>query len=152
MSDFISPSAALYPVICANTNIITDFHAILQRSSPSPPVKHTCGESYRRIGDKTKLVLRRVLQRVFRPRPHRLHTMNGGVYEPLAVPIARSYPITTVQYNVLSQVGSSRGFGAQKLPGAPNAASNRQPESATNWIQHHAKCHDGDCIDEDNCK
>jgi hypothetical protein len=78
--------------------------------------------------------------------------MNGEVYEPLAAPIARSYPITTVQYNVLSQVGSSRGFGAQKLPGAPNAASKRPPESATNWIQHHAKCHDGDCIDEDNCK
>ncbi|KAJ5202885.1 hypothetical protein N7449_004964 [Penicillium cf. viridicatum] len=60
--------------------------------------------------------------------------MNGGVYEPLAVPIARSYPITTVQYNALSQVGSLRGFGAQKLPGAPSAASKRQPESATNWI------------------
>ncbi|KAJ5704487.1 hypothetical protein N7536_000176 [Penicillium majusculum] len=60
--------------------------------------------------------------------------MNGEVYEPLAVPIAGSYPITTVEYNVLSHVGSSRGFGAQKLPGAPSAASKRQPESATKWI------------------
>ncbi|CAG8089832.1 unnamed protein product, partial [Penicillium nalgiovense] len=60
---------------------------------PAPPLKHPCGESYRRIG------LRRVL-RVFCPRPHRLHTMNGGVFEPLAVRIARSYPITTVQFIV----------------------------------------------------
>jgi hypothetical protein len=81
------------------TNSITDIHAIVRRSRPSSPVKHPCGESYRRIGDKTKVAaLRRVLHRAFCPRPHRLHTMNVGVYEPLAVRIARSYPITTVQF------------------------------------------------------
>ncbi|CAG7987992.1 unnamed protein product [Penicillium salamii] len=63
-------------------------------------VKYTCWESYRRIGDKTKASPRRVVHRVFRPRPHRLHTMNGGVYEPLVVPIAKSYPIATVQFPV----------------------------------------------------
>ncbi|CAG8086262.1 unnamed protein product, partial [Penicillium nalgiovense] len=41
--------------------------------------------------------LRRVL-RVFCPRPHRLHTMNGGVSGPLAMHIARSYPVSTVQF------------------------------------------------------
>ena len=62
--------------------------------------------------------------------------MNGGVCEPLAVPIARSFLITTVQSPVTG--GSSRAFGSQKLPGALSAAySKRQPESATNWIQHH---------------
>jgi hypothetical protein len=67
--------------------------------------------------------------------------MNGRVYEPLAVPIARSYPIATVQLPVTGI--PSRAFGSQKLPGAPSAAySKRQPESATNWIQHHAKWHE----------
>ncbi|CAG8061138.1 unnamed protein product [Penicillium salamii] len=62
--------------------------------------------------------------------------MNGGVYEPLAVPIARPYPIMTVRFPVTG--GSSRAFGSQKLPGAPSApSSKRQPESAANWIQHH---------------
>ena len=91
-------------VVCANSCAPKHghhywFHAIVHRSSPSPPLKHRCGESfYSRIGDKkTKVALRRVLHRVFRPRPHRLHTMNGGVF---AVPIARSYPITTVQFLV----------------------------------------------------
>lgn len=66
--------------------------------------------------------------------------MNGGVYEPLAIPITRFYPITAVQFPV--PVGSSRAFGSQKLPGAPSAPSlKRQPESATNWIQHHVKWH-----------
>ncbi|KAK9846916.1 hypothetical protein MYU51_000047 [Penicillium brevicompactum] len=41
-----------------------------------------------------KVALRRVLT-CLAPRSHRLHTTNGGVYEPLAVPLARSYPITT---------------------------------------------------------
>ncbi|KAL2698395.1 hypothetical protein AAEP93_011105 [Penicillium crustosum] len=69
------------------------------------------------------------------PRPHRLHTTNGGVYEPFAVPVARYYPITTVQHPVTG--GSSGAFGSQKLTGAPGAASSkRQPQSATNWIQH----------------
>ncbi|KAI3286496.1 hypothetical protein DTO002I6_8167 [Penicillium roqueforti] len=37
-----------------------------------------------------------------------------------------------------AECGSSRAFGSRKLPGAPSApSSKRQPESATNWIQHH---------------
>ncbi|CAG7935531.1 unnamed protein product [Penicillium olsonii] len=61
--------------------------------------------------------------------------MNGGVCEPLAVPIARSHPITAVNFPVTG--GSSRAFGSQKLPSAPSApSSKRQPESATNWIHH----------------
>ncbi|KAK9847414.1 hypothetical protein MYU51_019459 [Penicillium brevicompactum] len=83
-------------------------------------------------------------------RPHRLHSMNGGVYGPLDVRIARSFLIMTVQFPVTG--GSSRAFGSQKLPGAPSAAySKRQPESATNWRQHHVNMN-GDYIDEDNCK
>jgi hypothetical protein len=67
--------------------------------------------------------------------------MNGGVYEPLAVPLARSYPITTVHFPVTG--GLSGAFGSQKLPGASSSAySKRQPESATNWTQHHVKWHE----------
>ena len=93
------------------------------------------------------------LHRVFRPPSHHLHTLpshlNGGVPQVLAVYTRSS--ITTVQFLVTG--GLVTCPWAQKLPGAPSAAySKRQPESATNWIQHHAKCHDGDCIDEDNCK
>ena len=75
-------------------------------------VKHPCWESYRRIGDKTKASLRRVLHRVFRLNLTSF-TVNGGVYEPLAARIARSYPITL--YNFLSQVGSSRAFGVSEV-------------------------------------
>ncbi|KAJ5522097.1 hypothetical protein N7527_006212, partial [Penicillium freii] len=79
-------------------------------------VKNSCWELYRRIGDKTKASLRRVLHRVFCLKPHRPYTMNGGVYESLAV-------------------NSSRDFGSKKVPGVPSAAaSKRQPEVATNWI------------------
>ena len=53
-------------------NAITDLHAIVYRSSPSLPVKHSCAETYHRTG------LRRVLHRVFCLRSHRLHTMTGG--------------------------------------------------------------------------
>ncbi|CAG8132040.1 unnamed protein product [Penicillium salamii] len=60
-------------------------------------VKHTCWEFYRRIGDKTKASLRRVLHRVF-PLDLTAFTLNGGVYEPLAVRVARSYRFTTVQF------------------------------------------------------
>jgi hypothetical protein len=45
-------------------------------------VKHPCWESYCRIADKAKVALRRVLHRVFRPRPHRLHTMMVGCSPP----------------------------------------------------------------------
>ncbi|CAG8071615.1 unnamed protein product [Penicillium salamii] len=70
------------------------------------------------------------------PRPHRLHTTNGGVYEALAAPFARFYPITTVHFPVTG--ASSRTSGSQELPGAPSApSSKRQPESVTNWMQHH---------------
>ncbi|OQE62185.1 hypothetical protein PENNAL_c0268G05984 [Penicillium nalgiovense] len=84
-----------------NTNTTTALHAIVHRSSPSPHVEHPCGESHCRIGDKSKVAaLRRMLHRIFCPRYHRLNTMDGGVYEPLAlaVRIAKSYPITTVQF------------------------------------------------------
>ncbi|CAG8138271.1 unnamed protein product [Penicillium nalgiovense] len=103
------------------TNAITDLYAIVDGSSPAPPLKHPCGESYRRIG------LRRVL-RVFCPRPHRLHTMNGGVFEPLAVRIARSYPITT------------RGFS--------EATAGDCDDLDTTSCQYRMN---GDCIDEGNC-
>ncbi|CRL30845.1 unnamed protein product [Penicillium camemberti] len=40
---------------CApNTNTITDFHAIVHRSSPSPPVRHPRERSHRRIAGKTR--------------------------------------------------------------------------------------------------
>ncbi|CAG8142252.1 unnamed protein product [Penicillium nalgiovense] len=126
------------------TNAITDLYAIVDGSSPAPPLKHPCGESYRRIG------LRRVL-RVFCPRPHRLHTMNGGVFEPLAVRIARSYPITTVQFIVtdgfvtclwLSQVARcvQRGFS--------EATAGDCDDLDTTSCQYRMN---GDCIDEGNC-
>ncbi|OQE70396.1 hypothetical protein PENNAL_c0118G02539 [Penicillium nalgiovense] len=52
-------------------------------------------------------------------------------------------------YNFLSQVGSSRAFGAQKLPGAPSATPpQRQPEIATNLNTTRMS---GDCIAEENC-
>ncbi|CAG8146773.1 unnamed protein product, partial [Penicillium salamii] len=64
-------------------------------------VKHPCWESYRRIVDKTKVGT--TLHRVFRVLRLSLtaFTLNGGVYEPLAVRIARSYHITTVQFLVI---------------------------------------------------
>ena len=123
-----------------------DLHAIVYRSSLSPPVKHPCAESYRRIG------LRRVLHRVFCPRSHRLHTMTGGVYEPLADRIARSYPITTVQFIItggfitrlwLSEVArcTQRGFF--------EATAGDCDDLDTTSCQHGMN---GDHIDEDNCK
>ncbi|KGO69315.1 hypothetical protein PITC_094680 [Penicillium italicum] len=79
---------------------------------PIATVKHPCWESYRRIADKTKVALRRVLHRVLR------------------LDLTASTPRT-------AECGSSRAFGSQKVPGAPSApSSKRQPESATNWIQH----------------
>lgn len=98
-------------------NAITNLHAIVYSSSPSLPVKHSCAETYHRTG------LQRVLHRVFCLRSHRLHTMTGGVYEPLSGHIARSYPITTVQFIItrefitrlrLSEVArcTQRGFEA----------------------------------------
>jgi hypothetical protein len=66
---------------------------VVPRPSQSPAVAskkprwvhRATSESQRRMTNP----LRRVLYRVFRLRPHRLHTMNGGVYEPLAVRIPR---------------------------------------------------------------
>jgi hypothetical protein len=73
-----------------------DFHAIVYGSSPSLPVKYSYRKDYCRIKKKTNASLRRVLYRVFYRRPHSLHTINGGVYEPPVVRIERSYPIATV--------------------------------------------------------
>lgn len=76
-----------------------------------------------------------VLHRVLRL-DYTAFTLNSRVYEPLAVRIARSHPITTIQSPIT--VGSSRAFGSQKLTGAPSAdSSKRQPEVAMNWIQDH---------------
>jgi hypothetical protein len=121
--------------VLQNTNIMTDFHAIVHRSSPlslsnihvgSPIAGSEIRSWWHYDACPSRLA----------PRLHRLHTMNGGVYEPLAVPLARYYPIATVQLSVT--VIPSRAFGSQKLPGASSAAySKRQPESATNWKQHH---------------
>ncbi|KAJ6178110.1 hypothetical protein N7519_008571 [Penicillium mononematosum] len=59
--------------------------------------------------------------------------MNDGVCEPLAVPIARSYPITTVQFLVTGGLVTCP-WGSE-VAGAPSAAyAKRQPESATNWM------------------
>jgi hypothetical protein len=100
-------------------------------------VKHTCWEFYRLIGDKTKASLRRVLRRVLRLNLTTF-TVNGGIYD-LRLPASRGI-IPTRLYKT---GGSSRAFDSQKLPGAPSAPSlKRQPESATNWIQHHVKWHE----------
>jgi hypothetical protein len=127
-------------------NAITDLHAIVYRSSPSLPVKHPCAETYHRTG------LRRVLHRVFCLRSHRLHTMTGGVYEPLSDYIARSYPITTLQFIItgglitrlwLSEVArcTQRGFF--------EATAADCDDLDTTSCQHGMN---GDHIDEDNCK
>lgn len=78
--------------------------------------------------------------------------MNGGVYEPLAVRVARSYPFTTVQFIItdgfvtclwLSQVArcTQRGFS--------EATAGDCDDLDTTSCQHRMN---GDCIDEGNCK
>jgi len=78
--------------------------------------------------------------------------MNGGVYEPLAVPIARSYLVTTVRVLVtsgfvtrlwLSEVArcTQRSFF--------EATAGECDELDTTSCPHGMN---GDCIDEDNCK
>ncbi|KAK9846798.1 hypothetical protein MYU51_000749 [Penicillium brevicompactum] len=102
-------------------------------------VKYTCWESYRRIGDKTKASPRRVVHRVFRPRPHRLHTMNGGVYEPLVVPIAKSCPTTTVQLFVTGVfVTCRRSSGVARC----TQRGLFEATAGANWIQHYVKWHE----------
>ncbi|CAG8202219.1 unnamed protein product [Penicillium nalgiovense] len=84
------------------------------------------------------------------PRSRRLHTMIGGVYAPLAVRDARSYPITTVQFIItdgfvtclwLSQVARciQRGFS--------EATAGDCDDLDTTSCQHGMN---GDHIDEDN--
>ena len=120
--------------VLQNTNNITVFHAIVHRSSPLPLWNIHVGSPIAGSQIRPRWHYDACLSRLA-PRPHRLHTTNGGVYEPFAVPVARYYPITTVQHPVTG--GSSGAFGSQKLTGAPGAASSkRQPQSATNWIQH----------------
>jgi hypothetical protein len=78
--------------------------------------------------------------------------MNGGVYEPLVVRIARSYPITAVQLIVTggfvtrlwrSEVArcTHRGF--------LEATAGDCDDLDTTSCQHDMN---GDCIDEDDCK
>ena len=80
--------------------------------------------------------------------------MDGGVYEPLAlaVRIAKSYPITTVQFIItggfitrlwLSEVArcTPRGLFEETAGDCDDLD--------TTSCQHGM---DGDCIDEDNCK
>ena len=108
---------------------------LLNGSSPSPRVKHTCDESFYPGSEIRPRSLRRVLYRVFRLRPHRLPHHDGGVG---CSPSVSRGLIPLRLYSLLSQVGSSCAFGSQKLPGAPSVASSkRQPETATVWIQHH---------------
>ena len=98
------------------------------------------------------IISQHVLHRVLCPRSHRLHPMNRGVYEPLAVRIARSYSVTTVQFIItggfitrlcLSEVArcTQRGFF--------EATAGDCDDLDTTSCQHGMN---GDHIDEDNCK
>jgi hypothetical protein len=126
-----------------NPNTITDFLAIVHRNSPSPPVKHE--SLFRRIGDETKVALRPVC-----PRPHRLHTMNDGVYEPLSGrphrEVLSHYDCTTFCHRWARHAP----LASQKLPGAPSAASSK-PAGECDEHEYNMGIN-GDCIAEENCK
>ncbi|KAF3011294.1 hypothetical protein E8E15_002441 [Penicillium rubens] len=92
-----------------------------------------CGPKTGRISSERSFFMGHyvALHPVFRPRPHRLRTLNGCVSQPLAVYTKRS-PNMTVQFLVIC--GFVTGLcRLANFPGASSAASsNRQPESATN--------------------
>ncbi|CAP79398.1 hypothetical protein PCH_Pc17g01110 [Penicillium rubens Wisconsin 54-1255] len=102
-----------------NTNTLADIHAIVDRSSPSPPVKHTCEETFYPGSEirPTTRALSRLPPSTSPPSHH-----DGGVG---CSPSVSRGLIPLRLYNFLSQVGSSRAFGAQKLPGASGAASSK---------------------------
>ncbi|CAG8085798.1 unnamed protein product [Penicillium nalgiovense] len=91
--------------------------------------------------------LRRVLYRVFRLRPHRLPHHDGGVF---AVRIARSYPITTVQFLVTGGF-VARLWGSEVARcirrGLFEVTAGECDELDTTSYQHGMN---SDCIAEDN--
>jgi hypothetical protein len=130
----------LYPIICENfcaprQNTITEFYALVNGSRPSPPVKHTCEESFYPGSEIRRRSLRRVLYR-------------SSAFD-LNREVLSHYDCTISCHRWVRRAPLGLRSCALHPARLPRSDSRRVRRTGDNSCQHGM---DGDCIDEDNCK